>query len=306
MRALISNLFGQVIWNRHRYSLTMQRALFQRLLASLPAPGDVTVDKFSIDGLKAALITPQHCDPQRVIYYLHGGGYLMGSIKSHSAFVAHLAKAAQAKALMIDYRKAPEHPFPAALDDALLGYQWLTSQITAGSHIAIAGDSAGGGLALATLSKLDRSAEPICATCLFSLWVDLSAAVNTDTETGGGLNALARQATRYYARSYVGKESLSHPQVSPLFAELQDMPPVLIQAARDDVLAEDATRMTARLRRQGNSVQFQQYPGSAHCLATLPHRSAKGRKLLEQAATFLSDRFEAGITRQSPQAETGT
>ncbi|MDX2283994.1 MAG: alpha/beta hydrolase [Bacteroidia bacterium] len=211
------------------------------------------------------LIGSQSQETRRVLLFVHGGGYAVGSLQTHRGLAGAIAQAAGARCLLIDYRLAPEHPFPAGLEDAALAYQYLLQQGYAPHEIAIAGDSAGGGLSLALLLSLRELGVPLPAACVcMSPWVDL-------TFSGESAKTFASQdpivlvpQVRGWADVYAGRYALEHPMISPLYADLSGLPPVLIQASDSEVLTDDARRLGARLAAAGNDVTLQIWPGTLH------------------------------------------
>jgi monoterpene epsilon-lactone hydrolase len=200
-----------------------------------------------------------------VILYLHGGAYALGSIKSHREFVARLVCAAKVRGLVIDYRLAPEHPFPAALDDAITAYHWLRTQGSSPSQIVIGGDSAGGGLTLATLLALRDAGKPLPAGAFcISPWTDL-------TLSGASMQSKARadwildsDSLEMYAGFYAGEHDRGSSLISPLFADLSGLPPLLIQIGTEEILLDDATQCAENARKAGVDVTLEILDGMYH------------------------------------------
>jgi len=200
-----------------------------------------------------------------VIFYLHGGAYALGSINGHREFIARLALAAHSKALAINYRLAPEHPFPAALDDALASYRWLLSQGFDTSRIVIAGDSAGGGLAVATLVALRDAGDPLPAgaVCL-SPWVDLALTSASIYQNSRLDPILDPKSLEMYAGYYAGSRELAFPLISPLYADLKGLPPLLIQIGTDEILLDEAILLADKARKAGVRVILKTWDGMFH------------------------------------------
>jgi monoterpene epsilon-lactone hydrolase len=199
------------------------------------------------------------------VLYLHGGGYVIGSPSSHRHLAAAIARAAGVQALLLDYRLAPEHPFPAALDDALAAYQWLQTQGVAANRIIVAGDSAGGGLTMATLlalrdRKLPRPAGGVC----ISPWVDLTCSGASYATRASADPIVTREGIEMMAQAYVGNGDRKSPLVSPLFADLHDLPPLLIQVGSDEVLLDDSLVLGRRALAAGVSVKVEEWPTMVH------------------------------------------
>jgi acetyl esterase/lipase len=216
-------------------------------------PKSVTIRTVQVGGIHAEWIEPVNADPHRVILYLHGGGYCICSLDTHRGLASRLGLASQARVLIIDYRLAPENPFPAALEDALAAYRWLLAQGIPAERIAIGGDSAGGGLSLATAVSLRTAGQTLpAALVLLSPWTDLTFSgksfqtrKSVDPIFGGEGNRLG------YAPSYLGVHDPSNPLISPLFAELQNLPTTLIHVGSDEILLDDSTRLQQKLEAAG-------------------------------------------------------
>jgi epsilon-lactone hydrolase len=216
-------------------------------------PRGVHVRTVQAGGIHAEWIEPVNADPNRVILYLHGGGYCICSLDTHRGLAARLALASEARLLIIDYRLAPENPFPAALEDAMAAYRWLLAQGVPAGQIVIAGDSAGGGLSLATAVSLRSASEALpAALVLLSPWTDLTFSgksiqtrKSVDPIFGGEGNRLG------FAPSYLGAQDPCNPLISPLFAELQRLPPTLIHVGSDEILLDDSTRLQQKLETAG-------------------------------------------------------
>jgi acetyl esterase/lipase len=223
-----------------------------------------------------------------VILYLHGGGYVMGSIDTHRAWIARLAQATQMRALAIDYRLAPEHPFPAALEDATTVAAWLLDQREAPGRLIIAGDSAGGGLALATLVALRDAGMPglAGAVCL-SPWTDLTLAGASIQHNARLDPILDAGSLRQYAGMYAGSRPLTDPLISPLYADLTGLPPLLIQAAADEILADDAARFAKKARAAGVEVSLTLQKDAFH-VYQLAWPLPEARQALTQIAGFVT------------------
>lgn len=221
-----------------------------------PRPRKVDYDETTVGGVPAIVATPHAVNAERHILYIHGGAYLLGSPRSHIALCARLAKAARAVVTVIDYRLAPEHVYPAAIDDCVAAYRDLAGRVDP-TLLTIAGDSAGGGAGLATLCALRDAGDrlPACAY-LLSPWTDLTGSgesLRTKVDVDPMIKAHLLESS---APMYAGATPLDHPGVSPLFADLGGLPPVLIQTGTDEVLLSDSTRLAARAAEAGVHVQL--------------------------------------------------
>jgi acetyl esterase/lipase len=226
-----------------------------------------------------------------VLLYLHGGAFALGSIDVSREWVARLSRATKARALVIGYRLAPEHPYPAALDDATAAYLWLLQKGVAPSQVIFAGDSAGGGLALSTLVGLRDTGHPLPAGAVcVSPWADLAL-------TGGSIRDKARadpiltpKDLDTYAGYYAGTVKRTEPLLSPLYADWQGLPPLLIQVGSDEILLDDAVRCADKARAAGVDVTLETWEGMFHVfhmLAFLP----EAKQALESIAQFVSQRL---------------
>jgi monoterpene epsilon-lactone hydrolase len=229
-------------------------------------PKGVTVQSIQAGGVQAEWLDPAGADPHRFILYLHGGGYCICSPDTHRGLAARLAIASRAHALIIDYRLAPEYPFPAALEDALGAYRWLLEQGISANKIALGGDSAGGGLALATAISLRDMGEALpAALFLLSPWTDLTSSGEShqtnkkiDPIFGGGPSDLN------FAPAYLGVEDPANPLISPLFADLHGLPGTLIHTGSDEILLDDSTRLQENLKTAGVNSTLEIWDGLWH------------------------------------------
>ena len=242
-----------------------RRAQYERAEKVFPTPPDVKVERVNAPVAPAEWLRPPSAEPGRVVLYLHGGGYVIGSPRSHRHLAAAIASAAGASALLLDYRLAPEHPYPAAVEDATAAYRWLLDQAIAPARIVIAGDSAGGGLTVATLMALREAGVPLPAggVCI-SPWVDLTC--------GGASYATKAAADPIVRRDGVERDgpglSRRHPPrtplASPLFADLRGLPPLLIHVGSDEVLLDDAVQLAERARAAGVDATLEVYERMIH------------------------------------------
>ncbi len=216
-------------------------------------------------GVPAEWAVPEGVGPERVLLYLHGGGYSVGSIASHRKLVGHLAKAAGVRGLSLGYRLAPEHPFPAGLEDAIGAYRWLLDEGHGPGHIGIGGDSAGGGLALATALALgDRGLPAPAGLVLLSPWTDLAM-------TGESLRTNAERDLLLHigdeepdGAGYTTKDRLTDPLVSPLYGDFSGFVPFIVHAGGDEVLLDDSTRLAERATAAGCEVTLEVWPEMQH------------------------------------------
>ncbi|HEV3424998.1 MAG TPA: alpha/beta hydrolase [Paraburkholderia sp.] len=224
------------------------------------------------------------------ILYMHGGGYYFCSPRSHRSLVFGLATRAGAPAFSLDYRLAPEHRFPAALDDAMTAYRYLIAGGTPAGSIVIAGDSAGGGLALATLVALRDAGDPLPAGgLLFSPWTDLAAS-GASIRTNDGVDPMfSGSAVGRAARVYLGDAPANHPYASPVYADLQGLPPLFIQAGSTEVLLDDSRRVAENALAAGVAVELQVWPKMPHVWQIFAPFIPEARRALDGAAGFVRE-----------------
>jgi acetyl esterase/lipase len=210
------------------------------------------------------VVAPE-AEADRVVMYLHGGGYCMGSLGSHRQLVSHLSTQARARVLNVDYRLAPEHPFPAAVEDAVAAYTWLLDQGVAADRIAISGDSAGGGLTLATLLALKEVGTPLPATAIpLSPWADLEG-TGESTRTRAAVDLMIDpDSLKETADLYANGGDLHQPQLSPIYGDYSGMPPLLIQVGDAEVLLDDAVRVADRAKADGVDVTLEVWDEMPH------------------------------------------
>lgn len=224
---------------------------------------DITRRSVKADGVSCDWLIPDGASKDRVLLYLHGGGFVIPQTPNHLLMGAHLARETGLQTLMVDYRVAPRHPFPASLDDCVTAYRWLLQQGYAANNIVIAGDSAGGNLTLTTVMKLRDSGDPMpsAAACL-SPSADLTvrdSAANAVEDT-----LLHPKARKFYRESYVGRSDPRNPLISPLLGDWHGMPPLLIHAGEEEVLKDDAIRIRDIASAAGVDVELEIYPKMWH------------------------------------------
>jgi len=217
------------------------------------------------DGVPGEWVEGPGGSARATILYLHGGGYTVGSIRTHRALVARLAAATGARALVIDYRLAPEHPFPAAVDDAVTAYRWLVESGVAPSGIVVAGDSAGGGLTVALLVALRDAGDPLpaAAVCI-SPWVDLACTGDSMATRAAADPMVQRAPLLSMAEAYLAGRDARTPLASPLYADLRGLPPLLVHVGTAETLLDDATRLAARARAASVAVDLETWEDMIH------------------------------------------
>jgi monoterpene epsilon-lactone hydrolase len=252
----------------------------------------VTREAISADGVPCEWIIPRNSLPDRVLLYLHGGGFVFGLTPLHLQMGAYLARKMGLRILMADYCLAPDHPFPAALNDCITAYHWLLKQGCLAQNIVIAGDSAGGNLTLTSLMKLRDSGVPlpVAAACLSPV-TDLTKKESRNKGFKDPL--LPPKAVRFYTESYVGHNDARSPLISPVFGDLHGLPPLLVHAGEDEILREDAIRITGLAKAAGVDVRLEIYPHMWHVwqlYLALP----QAVQSLDDIAQFLGSHLESG------------
>lgn len=228
-----------------------------------PLPEGTAVEAVDVEGIAGEWLSRADSVAGRALLFLHGGGYTTGSIRSHRRLAALVAAACAADCLTIDYRLAPEHPCPAAVDDAVTAYQWLRA--SGASSIMIAGDSAGGGLALATLLALRKRGVVLPdAAVLLAPWLDLTCAGTSMTVNADADFILSADGLREAAQSYAGTRPLEDELVSPLFGDFAGLPPVFVQVGDADLVLDDALRFARRAGDSGSVVELEVAEGMPH------------------------------------------
>jgi acetyl esterase/lipase len=249
-----------------RPSIEESRAASEGWTIVTGEPEGVTYQPVDAGGVLAEWTVPARADPDRVLLYLHGGGYSVGSIASHRKLVGHLAKAAGVRALSVEYRLAPEHPFPAGLDDAVTAFSWLLESGYGASHIGVGGDSAGGGLALATaLALRERGLPAPGALVLLSPWTDLaSTGASIEGNVGKDLMLRRIEGDDPGIGWYVGDNDVKNPLISPLYADFAGLPPLIVHVGGSELLLDDSTRLAERASAAGCEVTIEVWPEMQH------------------------------------------
>jgi epsilon-lactone hydrolase len=224
--------------------LNGQRRLLRELISAQPLPADVTVTAATLGGVPTAEITVDGIEPRHIVLYFHGGVYVMGDAFTAAGLASQVGRRTHAKVISVDYRLAPEHPYPAAVDDALAAYDALLHNGTAPSDIAFAGESAGGGLAIATLVNARDHGLPLpAAVFVMSPYVDLTlAGASMETKREADL-LMSPPALRARVTDYTAGQDAALGLISPVFAELSGLPPLIIQVGTNEVLLDDAVRL---------------------------------------------------------------
>ncbi|MFF0342460.1 alpha/beta hydrolase [Kribbella sp. NPDC004875] len=266
-----------------------QRADFDKLFADLPLGDDVTLAERTLGGVPALDVRVEGADKAGVILYLHGGGYVIGSARTGANLAAPLSRRSGVPAVSLEYRLAPEHPFPAGIHDALAAYREL---VESGQTVVIAGDSAGGGLALGTLLAARAEGLPQPAgVVLFSPWTDV-ALTGPSIDSRGAFDPLfSRPNMAESAELYLGGADPRNELASPVLADLEGLPPLLVQVGTAEVLLDDSLRLVARAAEQEVDVSLDVVAGAPHVFQYFAGLMPEADEALDHAATFIANRL---------------
>jgi acetyl esterase/lipase len=269
--------------------LAQRRRDFDMLAEMFPLPGDVTVTAVHIGGMAAEWTATPAADASRAVLYLHGGGYAIGSLASHRHLAAEIGRAAGARVLAIHYRLAPEHPFPAPVEDSLAAYRHLLQSGIAPGNISLAGDSAGGGLVVAALVAIRDAGlpAPSCGWCL-SPWVDLACTGSSMADNAARDPTVQKPGVLEFARLYLGGADPRTPLASPIHAELHGLPPLLIQVGAVETLLDDALALARVAGLADIPVTLEVWPEMIHVWHLFHPRLAAARRAIAAGGTFIS------------------
>lgn len=279
--------------------LPLSRWMLKQSMRRMRLDEDMQLERVSADGVTCAWLIPQGSSSDQVLLYLHGGGFVLGLSFPHFHMVGYLAKKMDLRALMVDYRLAPDYPFPAALDDCVAAYRWLLTQGIPPHNIVLAGDSSGGNLTITTMMKLRDSGLPLptAAACL--------SPVTDFTNKGGPQEGfkdpiLPARVIRFYHRSYLGNNDPHNPLASPVYGDLHGLPPLLVHAGEDELLCEDAERIVNLAKSAGVEARLEIYPRMWHVwqlFLNLP----QAIQSLEDIAGFLGAHLGVAASQPNPQ-----
>jgi monoterpene epsilon-lactone hydrolase len=269
------------------------RKAFDEMLMQSPVPPGVRFEQETVGGIPASWCIPEHAVPERALLYLHGGGYVIGSSKGYRAMGSEFASRLNTRVLIPDYRRAPENPFPGAVDDAVSVYRALIDNRIPPKSIAIAGDSCGGGLTVASMMAIRDQGLPLpAAAAVISPWVDLEVKSESFVTKAAEDPLLEADGLRGMAAAYLGSTSPRTPLASPLYGNFAGLPPLLIQVGSAEILLDDATRLAARAGAAGVKVRLDIWPEMFHVWHTQAWQLDEAREALDDAAAFLNPRSE--------------
>ena len=265
-----------------------RRRSFEQMVDGFTIDVQATYRRVNAGGVTAEWVTAEGASDSRVVLYLHGGGYIIGSPRTHRALMAKLSQDAGARVLGLDYRLAPEHPFPAPVEDAVAAYHWLLNEGYDPGRIAVAGDSAGGGLAVAALvqSRYLGLPMPAAAVCI-SPWVDMEG-LGESMETRAKADPMVgKENLMISAKTYLGGSDPKAPLAAPLYADLRGLPAILIQVGDAEVLLDDSTRLAGVAREAGVEVQMHVWDDMIHVWHLFAPILPEGQQAISQAGEFI-------------------
>ena len=269
-----------------------QREVFARMLTARPLPEDVVLTPGTLGGVPVLEIGIDGVTPAGTLVWFHGGVYVLGSARTSAGLASDVARRARARVIAVDYRLAPEHPYPAALDDALAVYRALLGEGTDPARIAVAGESAGAGLAVAMLVSARAGGLPMPACgVLFSPYADLTLSGDSMTGKASADPAFRPGAFPVRVKDYAGPADPADPLISPVFADLRGLPPLLIQAGSNELLLDDAVRLAGRAAAGDVPVTLEVTPGVPHLFQAFAAMLEEGDAALDRVAEFLAAAF---------------
>ena len=265
------------------------RAGLEQMAAMVPADEDISIESESAGGVPVEWADAPGGAADRFLVYFHGGGYAGGSPRTHRDMIARLARATGRRILAVDYRLAPEHPFPAAVDDAVTAWQWLIRDFGANpKDTAVAGDSAGGGLTLALLVKLRDAGGPLpAAAVLMSPWADLAVTGPSARDKAEEDPFLTPEGLRYFSGLYRHDADPEDPLVSPLFADMTGLPPILIQVGERECLLDDSARLAEKARAAGVDITLEVWESMVHVFQGFAAVLPEGQNAIKRIGTYL-------------------
>lgn len=266
-------------------------AAFRAQMASAPTqkiPVEVEVEQVDAGGVPAEWVTWPESQGDAALLYFHGGGYIFGNPEGHRDLAWRLAREGKLRVLMVDYSLAPEHPFPAAVDEATASYKWLLEEGYGAEKIVVAGDSAGGGLSAALMLNLKNLGLPQpAAAVLISPWLDLAMTGESIESNARADSMLSIEALTKSASMYLGDRDPKAPLASPLYGDLSDLPPVMVLVGNIEILLSDSERFVARVNETGGTATLSIWPGMPHVFPVLAARLPEGKQAVSEIAEYL-------------------
>ena len=274
------------------FDVAAARASMAAMTANPDLPEGITFEKIVAAGVPAEWLTAPSSDRTKAVLYLHGGGYTLGSIETHRGLGSRIAEASGTRVLMVDYRLAPETPFPGAVEDATAAYAFLLDEGIAPEQIAIGGDSAGGGLTFAALVSLREQGKPLPgAAFALSPWVDLEGLGDSMQTRAAADPMVQKEGLVRMGDLYLAGADPKTPLASPLHADLTGLPPMLIQVGTAETLLDDSLRIVERLHEADVSVELQQYEDLIHVFQAFAPIVPESLEAIEKIGAFVKSRL---------------
>ncbi|MBD0417050.1 alpha/beta hydrolase [Oryzicola mucosus] len=294
-RAVLAGMRPMLLAGKGRLTAPEARDAFDGIMGQVPGAQGVTFEVATVGGVPGWWVRPEGADKDAVLLYFHGGAFVVGSAGTHRFLASHIAKVAGVAAFVADYRLAPEHPFPAAYDDAWSAYEGLS--LLGFKRVALAGDSAGGGLAFALLARAVAQGHAPVAAAAIAPWVDLSLQSASMDSRAEADPLTTKAALVVAANSYRGDRSSDDPQVSPLHGDLTGLPPVRIHVGEDDVFLDDSVRYAQALEAAGGEVEAHIWKGMIHVFPSNVYTLRSAPEAINDLGTFLAKHLGAAANR---------
>ena len=271
-----------------RWSVDDDRASFERATADFPLDKEVRCERISAGGVTSEWISAPGADVSKTLLYLHGGGYVIGSMRTHRAMLARMSAAAKVRVLGLDYRLAPEHVFPAPVEDSVAAYRWLLSTGADPRKIVVGGESAGGGLVVSLMVALRYLGEPMPAAGIcISPWTDLEQTGGTISSNAEVDPSVSRERLQWFADNYLGGKDARAPLASPIHADLSGLPPLLIMVGSIEVLVDDAKRLDAGGKDASVDTTLEVWDDMPHNWQLYPHILPEAQRAIDRVGTFI-------------------
>ena len=271
-----------------RATVEEARASYEHRMSSLKLDADVTTERMGAGGVPAEWVSAPGAAEDRVVLYLHGGYYVIGSMRTHRVYLSRLSRATGTRVLGLDYRRAPENPFPAALEDTLAAYRWLLSNGFDPKKIAIGGESAGGGLTVAACVALRYVGDPVpgAAVCISS-WADLAHTGDSITSNAAVDPTVTLERGTEMSRLYLAGRDPTTPLASPVYADLHGLPPMLIMAGSIEILRDDSVRLAKNAKDAGVDATLEIWDDMPHNWPMYAHMLPEGQQAVDRIGEFV-------------------
>lgn len=266
-----------------------ERQKYVNVLSAHPTPDGIAITEINMGAVGATLVTPKCAEGDRILLYIHGGGYIAGSPAAYHGLAGHYAKLLKAKVYMPDYRLAPEHPFPAAIDDTPASYKWLLEQGHSPKSIIFSGDSAGGAMVISVMVAARNAGLPLpAAGVAISPWANLEHTGSSMTTRDGIDPTVSLEGLNLMAKAFLNGELKNNPDASPVFADVRGLPPILVQIGESEVMLSDAIRLATHLAENRVRVSLEVWPGMFHVWHMFAAILPEGMDALKGAVAFLN------------------